>query len=133
MDETGLAHLQRCVPSRAPVLQIAGRLADSGTESLFRYRMGLLGITMKSQVPIDGVGVVDFVIGDRLVVEIDSHAHHGTGDARVRDLTRDAILAGLGYLSLRFDYWMIIDDWDLVASTVFAVVARGDHLRPQSR
>ena len=124
IDRLALEQLRRSAPTRSTILRDVGGLADSGTESLFRYRMALLGVSMQSQVEIDGVGRVDFLIGERLVVEIDSHAHHA-GDNRIRDLTRDAILAGLGYQSLRFDYWMIIDNWDLVATTVLVSTCPG--------
>ncbi|HEY4269409.1 MAG TPA: DUF559 domain-containing protein [Galbitalea sp.] len=90
--------------------------------------MSLLGVLMRSQVEIPGVGWVDFVIGDRLIVEIDSREHHGGADNRLRDLERDSVAFALGYLPLRFDYSQIISDWDAVASTVCALIARGDHL-----
>ena len=109
------------------VVRSAGALADSGTESLFRFRMLRVGVTMCSQVRIAGVGRVDFVIGDRLSIEIDSEAHHG-GANRRRDLARDAALTRRDYLSLRFDYHQVLTDWANVEATVLAVVARGDHL-----
>lgn len=109
------------------VVRLAGVLADSGTESLFRFRMLRVGVTMRSQVRIAGVGRVDFLIGDRLSVEIDSEAHHG-GANRRRDLERDAALTRRDFLSLRFDYHQVLEDWANVEATVLAVVARGDHL-----
>ncbi|MET3768412.1 very-short-patch-repair endonuclease [Marisediminicola sp. UYEF4] len=109
------------------VVRLAGVLADSGTESLFRFRMMRVGVTMRSQVRIAGVGRVDFVIGDRLSIEIDSEAHHG-GANRRRDLARDAALTRRDYLSLRFDYHQVLHDWAIVEATVLAVIARGDHL-----
>lgn len=112
----------------ASLIDHATALADSGTESLFRYRCLCLGIVGRSQVHVAGVGRVDFVIGDRLLVEIDSEAFHGSPSQRRRDLGRDAIAAGLGFVVLHFDYWQIMWDWDTVRSTVLAVVARGDHL-----
>ena len=125
----GPERLAELVPhSRRDMVSQARGSADSGTESLFRYRMLQLGVSMKSQVTISGVGRVDFVIGDRLVVEIDSTNHHNRSEDRIRDLGRDAILAGLGFICLRFDYQMVIWDWNLVESTVLAVVGRGEHL-----
>jgi very-short-patch-repair endonuclease len=120
------------VPSRRLLLRRARSDAGSGTESLFRYRMSRLGIEMQSQVEVDGVGRVDFVIGDRLIVEIDSRQHHGERAQRIRDLDRDAAAHALGYLPLRFDYIQVTSDWDAVASTVLAITNRGDHLS-QSR
>ena len=113
---------------RQAILRQAGRVADSGSESVFRYRIWRCGIDMRSQVVIPGVGRVDFVIGDRLVIEIDSNAYHGSSKQRLRDLRRDAILAGLDFICLRFDYQQVMYDWATVESAVLATVARGDHL-----
>jgi very-short-patch-repair endonuclease len=128
LDAKGQQLLASRLPSHRELILAAGPLADSGTESLFCYRMARIGIRMQSQVEIPGVGRVDFLIGDRLVIEIDSETHHGERAKRLRDLRRDATLAGLGYIYLRFDYQMIIQEWELVASTVFAVMSRSGHL-----
>jgi len=112
-----------------PLVDLAHSLSESGTESLFRYRMHVLGVTMQSQVEVGGVGRVDFVIGDRLIIEIDSEAHHGGAEQRRRDLARDAIAVGLGFVVLRFDYRQVLSDWETVESTVLAVIGRGEHLR----
>jgi very-short-patch-repair endonuclease len=124
--------LASAVPSRRKLLLMVRSDSGSGTESLFRYRMSLLGIDIRTQVEIDGVGRVDFVIGDRLIVEIDSQQHHGERAHRIRDLDRDAVAHALGYLPLRFDYIQVTSDWDAVAATVLAITDRGDHLA-QSR
>jgi very-short-patch-repair endonuclease len=115
---------ERC---RASVAQADG-VSESGTESLFAYRMSALGVILQPQVDIAGVGRVDFVIGDCLIVEIDSEEHHGTAVQRRRDLHRDAVAAALGFITLRFDYWQIMEDWPTVEAAVVASVARGDHL-----
>lgn len=127
MDRWELYHRvpARC---RASVAQADG-VSESGTESLFAYRMRALGIAMHGQAEIDGVGVVDFLIGDRLLVEIDSEQHHGSSSKRRRDLQRDAIAAALGFITLRFDYWQVMEDWETVKAAVLESVSRGDHLR----
>jgi very-short-patch-repair endonuclease len=132
IDRADIEWLVSAVPSRRRLLLLAGSGAGSGTESLFRFRLEALGIRMRSQVEIAGVGRVDFLIGDRLIVEIDSDEHHGSRDQRVRDLDRDAVAHSLGYLPLRFDYRQVVSDWDAVASTVFAVIQRGEHLFAKS-
>ena len=124
--------LTKAVPSRRPLLGMAGPLAGSGTESIFRYRMAAMGVRMRSQVEIDGIGRVDFVIGDRLIVEIDSHEHHGSRAQRIRDLDRDAVAQVLDFLPLRFDYLQVLSDWDAVASTVLAIIQEGRHLNAKS-
>lgn len=128
VSSADIARLASAVPSRRGVLRMARSDAGSGTESIFRFRMAQLGIRMKSQIEIDGIGRVDFVIGDRLTVEIDSREHHDERSHRLRDLDRDAVAHSLGYLPLRFDYVQVMSDWDAVASTVVAIVQRGDHL-----
>lgn len=117
---------------RASISQ-AGQASGSGTESLFAFRMRALGVELLQQVEVGGVGRVDFVIGDCLIVEIDSEEHHGSTSQRRRDLNRNAIAASLGYVTLRFDYWQVIDDWATVEAAVLASISRGDHLAGTQR
>ena len=130
--------LRRGLVSRSALLGIGGRVAemaaqartdaDSGTESVFRFRMERLGVPMQSQVVIPGVGRVDFVIGDHLVVEIDSETHHGGDDGRLRDLSRDLALAMVNGRSLRIDYRQVFGDWTSVEAAILMMVERGEHL-----
>ncbi len=123
-----LAWLALAAPIALPLLKLVRCDAGAGSESLFRFRMALLGIRMRSQVDIPGVGRVDFLIGDRLIIEIDSREHHSGAENRLRDLDRDSVAFALGYLPLRFDYSQIMTDWDAVASTVCAIIERREHL-----
>ena len=123
------AELWRIVPRSKQSLLLAARSdAGSGNESIFRFRMLGVGVEMQSQVWVPGVGIVDFLIGDRLLVEIDSESHHGGREARLRDIARDAAAASLGAITLRFDQSQILGDWQAVENTVLAVMERGDHL-----
>jgi very-short-patch-repair endonuclease len=70
--------------------------ADSGLESLLRVRLHRHGVTVASQVRIPGVG------------EVDGGTHDGP--ARHRDRMRDPQAAILGFITLRFDYAMIVHD-----------------------
>lgn len=99
--------------------------ADSGLESLMRLRLHRHGITLASQVSIPGVGTVDFVLGDCLIVEADGGTHDGP--ARHSDRVRDAVAMALGFSTLRFDYAMIVHDWPLVEDAVLSAVRRGLH------
>jgi very-short-patch-repair endonuclease len=129
VDRVDIEWLGTKTPSRSRLLAFARADAGSGTESIFRYRMNKVGVSMQSQVEISGIGRVDFLIGDRLIVEIDSHEHHNSPHHRLRDLDRDAVAVSLDYVPLRFDYVQVMSDWEAVASTVWAVVERGDHFR----
>ncbi|MFK4730083.1 type IV toxin-antitoxin system AbiEi family antitoxin domain-containing protein [Agromyces mediolanus] len=115
--------------------------ADSGLESLLRLRLRGLGLELRSQVWVPGVGRVDFVLGDRLILEADGKANHvdefrpspGSGSMAVskrhKDLARDAAAAALGFETLRFDYALIVHDWPTVAAAILARIERGTHVR----
>lgn len=49
----------------------------------------------------------------RTAIELDGAAYHGDVDARVRDIQRDAVLASIGILTVRFGYRDVMDrpDW----------------------
>lgn len=132
----------RWLAERVPVpvrwlLGFARADADSGLESLIRLRLHKLGISVRTQVQINGVGEVDFVIGERLIIEADGKKNHDDGKAdsseprpslRHKDLVRDAKAAALGYVTLRFDYAMIVHDWPTVVAAIVAKVNAGAHL-----
>lgn len=97
--------------------------ADSGLESLIRLRLHRLGIDVRTQVHIAGVGEVDFVVGARLIVEADGRANHDGDDMRAKDLQRDAVAAAQGYQTLRFTYAMIVRDWETVVEAIVGALA----------
>lgn len=89
------------------------RVCDSPAEVAFlramigRHRMmpdaGVLrgdGIQLEMQKPL-GRYRADFVVDDRLVVEIDGARYHSSVDARLRDGRRDRDLADMGMPTLR--------------------------------
>lgn len=105
--------------------------ADSGLESLLRLRLHRRGITLASQVAIPGVGVVDFVIGDRLILEADGRTHDG--DSRHKDRVRDATAMALGFITLRFDSALILHDWPLVEAAILSALSEDLHRSPAGR
>jgi len=102
-------------------------LCESGTESLFLFRLSPLGIPIRRQVAIPGVGRVDFRIGEKLIVEVDGAEYHTDPVKFEADRRRDAILSRLGYRVLRFSYRQVMFAWAEVEAAVFAAVLRGDH------
>jgi len=121
-----VAWLREHVPrTHRRLVDLARKDADSGLESLIRLRLHLLGIEVRTQVRIGGVGVVDFVVGDRLILEADGSTHGG--DHRHRDLVRDAVATGLGFVTLRYDYALIVHDWPLVEDAILSALGRGLH------
>ena len=119
------SRLRSAIPASARwLIDLARGDADSGLESLLRLRLHLLGIDVDCQVLIGGVGRVDFVIGGRLILEVDGKANHDGGLMRHKDLSRDAAASVLGYETLRFDYAQIIHDWPSVQAAILAALRR---------
>jgi very-short-patch-repair endonuclease len=119
------SRIRAALPASARwLVDLARGNAESGLESLVRLRLYLLGIDVETQVDIPGVGRVDFVIDGRLIIEADGRENHEGGENRQKDLRRDAAASALGYESLRFDYWQIIDEWDQILPAILAALAR---------
>jgi len=111
----------------APVLSRADGVCESGTESLWSTRMAPFRLPIRRQMHVPGVGRVDFVIGDRLIVEVDGAAYHTDPQAFERDRRRDALLSAHGFRVLRFSYRQVVERWHEVEVAVLAAVLRGDH------
>jgi very-short-patch-repair endonuclease len=123
----------RTLTDRFPVrarllLRLADGVCESGTEFVFWVRLPRLRERMRRQVWIPGVGRVDFLLGERLIIEIDGFEHHGDRDAFETDRARDALASALGYRVLRFSHRQVFERWPSVEAAVYAAVARGDHL-----
>ena len=103
--------------------------SESITESVVRFRLAMLGIAVRSQVAIAGVGSVDFVIGTALVIEVDGKQYHTDEGQFEKDRRRDARLSALGYRVLRFSYRQVFERWSEVRAAVVAAIARGDSSR----
>ncbi len=112
--------------SRRHLIDRADPDSQSGLETRVRLLLLSRRIAFKAQVDIDGVGRVDFVVGDRLVIEVDGRAFH-TGSAFEEDRRRDFVLSMRGYLVLRLSYRQVIDDWERTRAGILALIARGEH------
>lgn len=113
--------------SRRTVLDFAGHRAESGLETLTRWRLQRRGIPSRQQVQLPLVGRVDLVIGDRLIVELDGREHHSSETAFSVDRRRDAAGAAQGFHTLRFSYAQVMHDWDSVEAAILTVVDSGLH------
>lgn len=101
---------------------------QSGLETMLRLWLRANGIAFTSQARIDGVGIVDFLVGDRLIIEIDGREHHEGWEAQRRDRERDRVSVRKGYLVLRFTYWEIVDDLEGCGADILAIVRARRHL-----
>jgi very-short-patch-repair endonuclease len=125
-----LDDLVRTASGRArPVIERCDPRAESGVESFFRLRAFDSGFTFRTQVPFPG-SRVDFLFGDRLIVEVDGEEHHSGPAAFAADRERDAWYAALGYLVIRLTYAQVIHRWHEVDSLLRLVHARGDQFWP---
>ncbi|MGJ3509378.1 endonuclease domain-containing protein [Enemella sp. A6] len=95
---------------------------------MVRLRLAALGLQVTPQVPIGRIGRVDLLVGERLVIEVDSIEHHTTLENYRNDRWRDLRLAALGYRVIRLTYHQVIYDWPETAELIGKVIARGDHL-----
>ncbi len=110
----------------AKVAALASADSESGIESMMKLILIRLGIPFRQQVVFDSIGRVDFVIGDRLVIEVDGRAFHS--DA-YRDRKRDALLSVAGRRVLRFLYAQVVYEATIVEAAIVAALARSDHNR----
>lgn len=106
--------LSRCTP-----------FSDSGLESLVFDRLRWLPVPVRQQVSLYGKRV-DFLIGKRLVVQIDGATH--TGKQRTADIIHDAELGQRGYCVIRLAYEQVMHGWEEAQGLILAAISRGRHL-----
>lgn len=112
------------------LLSLVDTRAESGSESMVRVLLALDGIAAVPQVrvPFTDLDRVDLVVGDRLVIECDSRAHHSTPTELDRDAARDLGLTALGFVVVRVRYRTIVRDPAAVVAAVRRLVDDGTHL-----
>lgn len=103
--------------------------AESGTETMMLLWLRGHRIAYRTQVEIDEVGRVDFLIGKSLVVEVDSKAHHTDEAAYQSDRTRDLALISLGYRVIRVTYEDVMSRLDEVGQGIIRLVRDDVHRR----
>ena len=96
---------------------------------MLKFHLLILRLPFVQQIKVAGVGRVDFLIGECLVVEVDGAEFHTTREAFEEDRRRDALLSSLGYRVLRFSYNQINKRWPVVEAALLAAISRGDHRR----
>lgn len=122
-----LAELRSRTPRKYwPLIECADGRSESGLETKVRLRLGRRGLRYRTQVWIRGVGRVDILIGDRLIVETDGKEFH-TGESAIKDRERDLVLDRLGYIVIRVTYAMVMYRWDEVESAINTYISRREH------
>jgi very-short-patch-repair endonuclease len=111
-------------PAARRLCDVATPWSGSGLESFVIPRLRWLGLPIVPQVWIDGHRV-DFLIGDRIVLQIDGSTH--VGPQREEDIRHDAALMLLGYHVIRVGYWQVVERWHEVQDMIMRAVAQGLH------
>lgn len=106
------------------VLEASTPFADSGLESFIVPRLRWMKLRILSQTWLFGHRV-DFLIGERLVLQIDGGSH--VDDQRTADITHDAELMLRGYHVIRVGYAQVVGDWPAVQAVIMRAVAQGLH------
>ena len=121
-------HAMKRLPLRAAARNVADAttaFSDSGLETFVLVRLAWLRQAIVPQAWVAGHRV-DFLIGERLVLQIDG-AHH-VGRQRAEDIAHDALLMTLGYYVVRVGYLQVIDRWPEVQHRLMVAIGQGLHL-----
>ncbi|BCW68659.1 hypothetical protein NicSoilB4_34220 [Arthrobacter sp. NicSoilB4] len=104
------------------VLDWVDRGAESMLETLARTYFRQAGISVETQVHIDGVGYVDLLLEGRLIVELDGR-HHGEWTQVKKDQRRNNASVVRGYSVLRYYYDDVVHHPERMLAEVRAVLA----------
>lgn len=112
-------------PRARTVLAAMAPFSDSGLETIVRTRLRKFAVAVAVQIWIEGHHV-DFLIGDRLVLQVDGKHH--VGKQRDEDIEHDRALMLLGYHVIRVSYVQIVEQWPQVQDQILRAMAQGLHL-----
>jgi very-short-patch-repair endonuclease len=125
---TGL--IAECAPRRAQQLSRFDPRAESGSETRVRLFLVRRGYRVRPQAVVSGVGRVDLLVGESLIIECDSHAHH-TGEANYcADRRRDLNATASGYLVVRLTWEQCFLTWPSTTRLLVTHLQTRRYLRP---
>lgn len=127
MGRANLIEVLAPLPGRQRRLLEKCDRSEAGTESMVRLRLRSKGVKVRSQVSIPGVGRVDLLVGDCLVIEVDSREHHTKGPAYEADRERDRRLTARGYRVVRLTYQQVVHDWARVEADLLRMIRQDLH------
>lgn len=122
-DRSALERLALSAKARA-ILGQASPYSDSGLETLVVPRLRWMKLPVLQQIWLYGHRV-DFLIGERLVLQTDG-SHH-VGRQREQDIAHDAALMLLGFHVIRVGYRQVVEDWPSLQAMIMRAVAQGLH------
>ena len=128
--KTARSLIEECPVPVADQLARFDPRAESGSETRVRLFLGRLGYPVRPQVFIPGVGRVDLLVGESLIVECDSHAHH-TGETHYRvDRSRDLNATAGGYRVVRLSWEQIFLTWPSTQALLLTHLRTRRYRRP---
>lgn len=104
-------------------------LAMSGTETRVRRFFEKLGCVVAAQWWVEDVGITDMRIGESLIIECDSRAHHFDPEAYARDRRRDRELVARGYRVVRLTWEDVMLRWVSTQEFLRRLIADDVHRR----
>lgn len=125
MTRSEIAEAMDGLPARfQALLPLMDGSAGSGPETFTRLILRALGLRYETQVPIPGVGEVDFVVEGWLIIECDSKAYHSGWEQQRKDRYRDLAAARLGYVTIRPLAADVMDRPDWVRESIEVIVQK---------
>ncbi|MBK7821594.1 MAG: DUF559 domain-containing protein [Tessaracoccus sp.] len=118
--------LARVPASRRGYAQFLGA-AESGTETRVRLFFARRHVKVTPQAYIRGIGRVDLLVGDRLIVECDSDEHHRSKEEHRNDRRRDLSARDLGYEVIRLTYHQVWNEWGATQRSLSHQLGRRTH------
>lgn len=103
-------------------------LSESGSETRVARWLRARCVPFAQQVQIDGVGRVDFLVGQSWIIEADSRAHHTAVLDYERDRRRDLAARIRGYTVTRLSFTQIWHSWPSTQADLAALVRTRRHL-----
>ncbi|WP_442544509.1 endonuclease domain-containing protein [Arthrobacter sp. KN11-1C] len=103
----------------------ADGLSESVPEISARILFDSAGLKFRRQVKIAGVGRVDFLIEDWLIVEINGFQFHGSREAWRKDMSRSNTAQIQGYAVLSYPPEQIWNSPEMVLREILAMLERG--------
>lgn len=116
-------------PSRAgrELASAASAQSDSVLETVLLHALRELGIPVRQQVRLAGHRV-DFLVGERLVIQTDGFEHHSDPVQRRSDLEHDARLMLDGFHVIRLTYHDVIEQLSRTLDLIGRAIAQRLHL-----
>lgn len=106
------------------LLDMADGLSESLPEISARLLFESEGLTFRRQVRIEGVGRVDVLIDERLIVEVNGYQFHSSRQAWRKDMARLNAAQALGYHVLSYAPEQIWNTPDHVVAEIRGMLAR---------